>query len=213
MMTPPASSTSFSFSFSYDVFLSFRGLDTRYGFTGNLYKALSDKGINTFIDDEELQKGKEITPTLLKAIEESRIAIVVFSKNYASSTFCLQELAKILEYARDKGRLVLPIFYEVDPSELRHMKGNYGEEMAKHEARFRNDKEKVEKWKLALQEAANLSGWHFQEGYFTTSSPIIFYFIFLNLGLHFLINVKEITQTQTNIIYLYNICGINLDYT
>ncbi|MCI33495.1 disease resistance protein, partial [Trifolium medium] len=81
-----SSSSSFSFDFSYDVFISFRGADTRFGFTGNLYNALSDKGIRTFIDDKELQRGDEITPSLLKNIEGSRIAIIVFSENYATSS-------------------------------------------------------------------------------------------------------------------------------
>ena len=192
MTAPASSSSSFSFSFAYDVFLSFRGSDTRYGFTGNLYKALSDKGINTFIDDKELRKGEEITPTLLKAIKESRIAIVVFSKNYAFSAFCLKELVEILKCIKHEGRLVWPIFFEVDPSDLRHMNGSYGEAMAKHEARFKNDKKVVEEWKLALQEAANLSGSHFQQGYFMAFSPIIcFSKSFMVPFIILLINIKE----------------------
>ncbi|XP_027924366.1 toll/interleukin-1 receptor-like protein [Vigna unguiculata] len=103
-------------AFTYDVFLSFRGEDTRHGFTGNLYKALCDGGIHTFIDDEDLQSGEEITPALAKAIEESRIAIVVLSHNYASSSFCLDELATIL-HCHTQGLLVLPLFYKVHPSD------------------------------------------------------------------------------------------------
>ena len=114
-----------SSSLSYDVFLSFRGEDTHYGFTGNLYKALDDRGIHSFIDDEELQRGDEITPALPKAIQESRIAIIVLSKNYASSSFCLDELATILHCAQKKGLLVIPVFYNVDPSDARHHKGSY----------------------------------------------------------------------------------------
>jgi hypothetical protein len=93
-MQSPSSSSSLSYGFSFDVFISFRGTDTRYGFTGNLYKALSDKGIRTFINDKELQRGDEITPSLLKSIEDSIIAIIVFSKDYASSSFCLDELVR-----------------------------------------------------------------------------------------------------------------------
>jgi len=63
--------------FKYDVFLSFRGEDTRHGFTGYLKKSLDDKGVRTFIDDEKLKKGDEITPSLLKAIEDSMMAIGV----------------------------------------------------------------------------------------------------------------------------------------
>nr|WIL60065.1 nodulation protein [Melilotus officinalis] len=139
-------------------------LDTRHGFTGNLYKALSDNGIHTFIDNEELERGHEITPTLLQAIEESRIAIIVLSQNYASSSFCLDELVKILEDIKGKGRLVLPIFYEVDPSDVRKQTGSYGEALAMHEERFKNNMQRLQKWRTALQQVANLSGWHFKMG-------------------------------------------------
>ncbi|KAL5142720.1 TMV resistance protein N [Glycine soja] len=124
-----------SSSLSYDVFLSFRGEDTRHGFTGHLYSALHSKGIHTFIDDEGLQRGEEITPALVKAIQESKIAIIVLSINYASSSFCLHELATILECLMGKGRLVLPVFYKVDPSHVRHQNGSYEEALAKHEER------------------------------------------------------------------------------
>lgn len=71
--------------FNYDLFLSFRGEDTHYGFTGYLWKALHDRGIRTIMDEEDLQKGDEITPALVNAIQQSRMAIIVLSKNYASS--------------------------------------------------------------------------------------------------------------------------------
>jgi hypothetical protein len=75
----PSLSSSFSYNFSYDVFISFRGTDTRFSFTGNLYKALSNKGIRTFIDEKELQKGDEITPSLLKNIEDSTRGLPLLS--------------------------------------------------------------------------------------------------------------------------------------
>ncbi|XP_014617687.1 TMV resistance protein N isoform X2 [Glycine max] len=153
-----------SSSLSYDVFLSFRGEDTRHGFTGHLYSALHSKGIHTFIDDEGLQRGEEITPALVKAIQESKIAIIVLSINYASSSFCLHELATILECLMGKGRLVLPVFYKVDPSHVRHQNGSYEEALAKHEERFKAEKEKLQKWKMALHQVANLSGYHFKDG-------------------------------------------------
>ncbi|KAL6123303.1 hypothetical protein ACLB2K_075825 [Fragaria x ananassa] len=72
----------------YDVFLSFRGEDTRKILVGHLYRALQQKTINTFIDSEELSKGNNISE-LVTAIEDSKISIVVLSQNYASSTcFC-----------------------------------------------------------------------------------------------------------------------------
>ncbi|KAL2334348.1 hypothetical protein Fmac_015561 [Flemingia macrophylla] len=150
---------------TYQVFLSFRGSDTRFGFTGNLYKALTDRGIHTFIDDEELQRGDQITPALMKAIQESRIAIPVLSTNYASSSFCLEELTHILHRSNSKGMLVLPVFYEVDPSDVRHWKGSYGDALAKHEERLKHNMDKLQSWKDALSEVANLSGYHFKKGY------------------------------------------------
>ena len=169
MQLPSSSSSALSNDFTYyDVFISFRGTDTRFGFTGNLYKALYDKGIQTFIDDKKLQRGDEIKSSLLKNIEDSRIAIVVFSKDYASSSFCLDELVHIIQYFEAKGRLVLPVFYDVEPSHVRNQTDTYGEELSKHEERFQNnnqEKKRLQKWKIALNQAANLAGDHFNLGY------------------------------------------------
>lgn len=155
-----------TYTYEYDVFLSFRGEDTRTGFTGNLYSALSKRGVFTFMDDDGLRKGEEITSSLHNAIRKSRMAIIIFSKNYASSTFCLEELVQILEcHTKENGQWVRPIFYDVDPSELRRPKGRYGEALAEHEqGRFKDDIEKVQKWRRALRQAAGLAGWHFKHG-------------------------------------------------
>jgi hypothetical protein len=160
-------------SFSYDVFLSFRGEDTRLGFTGNLYSALHQRGIHTFFDDKEIRKGEEITQALMDAIKHSRICIVVLSKHYAFSSFCLKELSAIIEcYEENKtSRVVFPVFYDVDPSDVRHCRGTFAEGMAKHEKeRFKNDKELVNKWrtsleKVAPEKATEIAGFTFKPGY------------------------------------------------
>ena len=158
-------SSSFTPQFKYDVFLSFRGEDTRYNFTSHLYQALCDKGINTFIDNG-LQRGEEISTKLLKAIELSMILIVVFSENYASSSWCLDELVKILE-CRNNRQLVLPIFYKVDPSEIRKQKGKFGLALTQHEENLKDSMEKVQRWRTALTKATELSGFYYKEGYVT----------------------------------------------
>ncbi|XP_021802112.1 TMV resistance protein N-like, partial [Prunus avium] len=160
-----SSSSSFNHCWTYHVFLSFRGDDTRYNFTDHLYSNLVQKGIKTFVDEEELRRGEEISPALLKAIEESRICTIIFSQNYAWSRWCLDELVKILQCKESKGQMVFPIFYKVDPSDVRNQKGNFGEALANHEGQFKNNIENVAKWRIALTEAANLSGWAFWEGY------------------------------------------------
>ncbi|AES65250.1 putative TIR domain-containing protein [Medicago truncatula] len=112
---------------SFDVFISFRGDDTRRKFTSHLNEALKKSGVKTFIDDSELKKGDEISSALIKAIEESCASIVIFSEDYASSKWCLNELVKILECKKDNGQIVIPIFYEIDPSHVRYQIGNYGQ--------------------------------------------------------------------------------------
>ncbi|QHO42551.1 TMV resistance protein N [Arachis hypogaea] len=151
---------------TYDVFLSFRGKDIRQRFIGHLYKALCRRGFHTFIDDVEIERGEDITRSLLTAVENSMIAIPVFSENYATSSFCLDELVNIMECAKTKGQIVLPVFYDVDPSDVRNLRGSFGEAMEKHEERMKlkEDKERLEKWKMAFMQAANLSGFHFKLG-------------------------------------------------
>jgi hypothetical protein len=124
---------------------------------------LINAGINTFIDSSELPKGEQIASELLlpiQPIQGSRISVVVFSNNYVDSSWCLEVLAKIMECRRTARQLVLPIFYDVDSSDVRHQKGNFAEVFAKHEERYSLEIDKVLRWKRALFEVANLSGWH-----------------------------------------------------
>ncbi|KAJ0896137.1 putative TIR domain, P-loop containing nucleoside triphosphate hydrolase [Helianthus annuus] len=147
---------SISQSWNYDVFLNFRGEDTRKSFVDHLYMALQHKGIHTYKDDETLARGESIGPALLKAIEDSRIAVVVFSKNYADSSWCLAELAHIIECVDKRGQILMPIFYYVDPSDVRKLKRKYEEAFSKH---VTENKEKVESWRKALEKAGSISGW------------------------------------------------------
>uniref|UniRef100_A0A6N2KQF3 TIR domain-containing protein n=1 Tax=Salix viminalis TaxID=40686 RepID=A0A6N2KQF3_SALVM len=116
-------------------------------------------GIRTFRDDNELPRGEEISPHLLRAIEGSRISVVVFSKNYASSRWCLDELVKIIECRQKIHQDVLPIFYHTDPSDIRKQTGSYEKAFDKHEEHFKGEMEKVNRWREALTQAANLSGY------------------------------------------------------
>ncbi|KAL6315935.1 hypothetical protein AAG906_013769 [Vitis piasezkii] len=117
-----AAASSSSSQTRYDVFLSFRGEDTRNNFSAHLYHALCQKGINTFIDDDKLERGQVISPALVAAIENSMFSIVVLSKNYAFSRWCLQELVKIVECMKSRRQRVVPIFYNVDPSDVRRQR-------------------------------------------------------------------------------------------
>ncbi|TYG96433.1 hypothetical protein ES288_A11G350300v1 [Gossypium darwinii] len=144
----------------YDVFLSFRGEDTRKNFTDHLYDALKRSGIITFRDDPKLETGEEIAPELLKAIQQSWCSVIIFSETYAFSGWCLEELAEIVQQKNVNGHKVYPIFYYVDPSDLRKQKEKVEEAFAKHEERYKEEKDRIQKWRNALTQVANIKGWH-----------------------------------------------------
>ncbi|XVF78457.1 hypothetical protein PTKIN_Ptkin14bG0135000 [Pterospermum kingtungense] len=158
-------SSSSSSSDKYDVFLSFRGEDTRKNFTDHLHAALKRKGILTFRDDPKLDPGKEIEPELIKAIQESWCSLIVFSQTYAFSRWCLDELAEIVQQKKEREHKVFPIFYDVDPTHIRKQTGKVKEAFAEHEERYKEDKDKTQRWRSALTEVANLKGWHLQESH------------------------------------------------
>ncbi|XP_057455151.1 disease resistance protein RPV1-like [Lotus japonicus] len=150
-----------SSSKKHDVFISFRGEDTRTNFTSHLLTALDDNSIRTFID-YKLKKGDDVWPSLSQAIQDSRISIVVFSENYASSTWCLEELVKIMECRKHQSQVVIPVFYEIDPSCVRNQTGSYEVAFTNHEQDLNDndsDQHKLRRWRVALTQAANISGW------------------------------------------------------
>ncbi|XP_068304485.1 disease resistance protein RPV1-like [Pyrus communis] len=143
----------------YEVFLSFRGVDTRKTFTDHLYSALSKTDIYTFVD-YQLKRGENIQSELDREIEGSRIAVVIFSKRYAESRWCLRELSKIMRCREDQeGKVVYPIFYDVDPSQVRKQSGSFGEAFRKHERD--EDPNEVEQWRKDLKACADLGGRNF----------------------------------------------------
>ncbi|KAK4725932.1 hypothetical protein R3W88_030849 [Solanum pinnatisectum] len=144
----------------YDVFLSFRGEDTRRNFVSHLYNSLELRGIRTFKDDERLETGKSISDELLKAIQESKFAIVIFSKSYASSRWCLEELAHIIKCKKELEQIVIPVFYDVSPSDVRQQHPPFAHSFSQHEVKYKDDMEKVQRWRGAFVEAGKISGYH-----------------------------------------------------
>ncbi|TYI91333.1 hypothetical protein E1A91_D03G184600v1 [Gossypium mustelinum] len=149
---------------TYHVFLSFRGEDTRKSFTDHLYTALVHLGIQTFRDDEEIERGNNIKDEIEKAIlHHSKISIVVFSKNYAASTWCLNELVMILEHKKSSKHIVLPVFYDVDPSLVKNQTGSYAEAFTQHEQNFKSETNMIQRWRNALKEVAAIGGMVLQD--------------------------------------------------
>ncbi|XP_039166877.1 disease resistance protein RPV1-like [Eucalyptus grandis] len=155
--TAASSSSATSASENYDVFLSFKGEDTRKTFVDHLYNGLIDAGIRVFRDDNELREGEVIGTNLLQAIKNSKISIPIISQNYASSKWCLQELVEMTECTKSIGHVVLPVFYRVKPAHVRYQIERFGKTFSHLSRKYL--KEDVAKWKQALQEVASLKGW------------------------------------------------------
>ncbi|XP_006279381.2 probable disease resistance protein RPP1 [Capsella rubella] len=154
----PSPPTSLSRKRKYHVFPSFHGADVRNTFLSHILESFKRKGIDTFIDNAIL-RSKPIGPELLKAIKGSKIAIVLLSKNYASSSWCLDELAEIMKCREELGKIVLTIFYEVEPTEVKKLTGDFGKAFRK--TCKGKTKERTGIWRKALEDVATIAGYHF----------------------------------------------------
>ncbi|CAN1173065.1 Disease resistance-like protein DSC1 [Linum perenne] len=154
---PPSSHTSpYTGEWEYDVFLCFRGDDTRLGFTSHLMNAISTKQIRTFIDDK-LEKTKSIDE-LVSILQRSALSVVVFSDKFADSSWCLDEVATIAPRMAKFGHRILPVFYNVDPSDVTDDSGSYStiiDREYKGRSTYSEDKKR---WMDALKAVANCSG-------------------------------------------------------
>ncbi|XP_010059699.2 disease resistance protein RUN1-like [Eucalyptus grandis] len=153
----------------YEVFLGFRGPDTRCGFADFLHTMLTNAGIRVFRDEEELERGEEIYPQLIQAIEQSMISIPVISQGYGSSKSCLMELDQMLKCKDEKNHIIIPIFFHVEPSDVRHCTGPFQSAAHEHTERGR-DGTLVNHWMSALHRIGALKGHHLQEncgGYYS----------------------------------------------
>nr|KYP36526.1 TMV resistance protein N [Cajanus cajan] len=156
-----SSSPSFSESkpkWKYDVFISSGGGDICRAFVSHLHSALLEAKVNTFLEDENEHKNE-----VMRAIEGSQIAIVVFSKSYAvptwgQSIWCLEELEKIIEC----HETVMPIFYEIDPYDERHQKGDLVKALkAAEQEMFSGEllEIRLSRWSRSLSKVANFRRW------------------------------------------------------
>eukprot|EP01018_Ginkgo_biloba_P008158 Gb_40694 [translate_table: standard] len=153
----------------YDVFLSFRGPDVRNTFVDHLCESLRTAGIHFFKDDEKLEMGLEIDPSLRDAIRDSKIHIPIFSRGYADSVWCLEEVKEMCQSKGlmqpsnvrypDKG-LIIPLFYDVEPSDVRYpSKGRYAKALEEHANKGRYEGEAIAAWKDSLHQVSLHSGW------------------------------------------------------
>ncbi|KFK30123.1 hypothetical protein AALP_AA7G219900 [Arabis alpina] len=105
-----------------------------------------------------MERGHTIGPELIQAIRESRVSVVVLSEKYASSSWCLDELVEILKCKEASGQIVIPIFYKVDPSDVKKQREDFG---STFEKTCEGKSEEVkERWSKALADVATIAGEH-----------------------------------------------------
>ncbi|XP_016176109.1 TMV resistance protein N-like [Arachis ipaensis] len=136
----------------------------------HLQQALNKQQIKVLID-HKLPKGHNIWSSLLNAIERTHVSVVVFSQNYASSKWCLDELVKILDTMKQQGQVVLPVFYGIDPTHVRNQLGSFKQVFETHVQKF--DPIVVQDWKIAITEAANLISWDSKSPYIRDDDDLI----------------------------------------
>ncbi|KAJ4962171.1 hypothetical protein NE237_022110 [Protea cynaroides] len=145
---------------SYQVFINFRGVDTRNNFIGFLHSALKKKEIDAFIDSENLLR-REMLPNLFQIIRSSKILIPVISKGYAESECCLRELTEMVECYKSQGQTILPIFFDVEAEDVRNQTGIIEASFENHEKG--NDEQTLKRWKNALTVVGGILGYQLKD--------------------------------------------------
>lgn len=145
-------------SHTYYVFINHRGPDTKNTFASHLYAALQRAGFRPFLDAEDIELCQGLKGVIGEALKGSRVHVAIFSKRYAESRNCLNELCSML----DSGKRILPVFYHVDPVHLRRIEnGPFEEGFKKHIAQ--ETEEQISKWKGALREISAYRGLRLDE--------------------------------------------------
>ncbi|XP_059071410.1 disease resistance protein RPV1-like isoform X2 [Cryptomeria japonica] len=142
----------------YHVFINHRGPDVKKTLASHIYYALETHGLRVFLDKQELQVGDFLTPAIQSAIRSASVQIAIFSETYAQSPWCLDELVWMLD-SDPTSIKIIPIFYDIEPSELRHVeKGAYATAFEEHRRKGRVTDERVESWIKALEKVSAISG-------------------------------------------------------
>ncbi|KAL1223981.1 TIR domain-containing protein [Cardamine amara subsp. amara] len=138
------------------VFISFNGDELRDNFIKYVVWGLTDERVNVFIDREEASR-RDIR-NLSTQMEDSKFAVVIFSKRYTESEMCLNELQKIHEHEQQGNLLVIPVFYDVSTNDVKNLDGEFGNHFKEMRDRYRHDPLKILNWEESLSSIAERTG-------------------------------------------------------
>jgi len=128
----------------FDVFLNHRGPDAKGGFASHLHQSLQEAGCRPFLDKQSLEKGQHGQKKIYEALGCASVHVAIFSKHYADSDYCLDELCAMLE----SKKLIIPVFYDVSPSVL-HCEADDGPYTKALKIDGRTSASQVKNWKDA----------------------------------------------------------------
>jgi hypothetical protein len=137
----------------FDVFLNHRGPDVKQNFAAHLHQALQEAGCRPFLDMESLEKGQDGQKKIYEALACASVHVAIFSKHYADSNYCLNELWNMFE----RKKLIIPVFYDVSPNDLHCKLHNGPYTKAFRKTHGRRPASELKKWKDALSRTAQLS--------------------------------------------------------
>jgi hypothetical protein len=142
----------------YDVFINHRGPDVKKTFVAHLNAALRRDGYRPFLDAKSIGQGRHVFNSIDRALKGACVHVAIFSKRYAESKYCLNELCDML----NSKHVILPVFYRVNPGDLRWIdNGPFKKGFRKHVQRGRG--EEIQKWKEALSKVADYRGFRLDE--------------------------------------------------
>ncbi|XP_027905505.1 TMV resistance protein N-like [Vigna unguiculata] len=144
---------------NYDVLINFNGEDIRRKFVSHLDSAFSSVGLTTFLHHQNAVESMHVQQPILNLC---RVVIVVFTKTYSQSAWCLHQLQQIIAWHESYCRHVLPVYYEIQPSDVRLQKGDFGKafkETAQQTFSAQQLEDGMSRWSHALTKVASLFGW------------------------------------------------------
>ncbi|KAG0607358.1 hypothetical protein M758_8G022100 [Ceratodon purpureus] len=157
-VSAPSHGAAESKAHQYDVFINHRGPDVKKTFVAHLNAALRRNGFRPFLDAKDIGQRRHVFKSIDKALKGASVHVAVFSKRYAESKYCLNELCDMLR----SGQVILPVFYGVNAEDLRWIEnGPLKKGFEKHVKRGRT--EEIEKWKEALRKVADYRGFRLDE--------------------------------------------------
>ena len=159
-LCPPVNHDHSSLLPRYDVFLNHRGADVKESVASLIFHNLQNKGFRVFLDKKSIQVGENIPEAIEEAILSASVHLAIFSANYADSIWCLKELRLILQ----TGAPIIPVFYWVEPSELRMRdeESMYARAFQKHKHTGNFETHTLEGWKKALHQVSYIKGYIFR---------------------------------------------------